>query len=54
MLRGSKKLFLISACEAISFNSNHHGVEVPIAISYIIESIRRTGEYASNDKSPHH
>ncbi|MHA1660702.1 MAG: PhoU domain-containing protein [Promethearchaeota archaeon] len=39
---------LISACEEITFNSNNQSVETSIAISYIIESIRRTGEYAGD------
>ncbi|MFW9897904.1 MAG: phosphate uptake regulator PhoU [Candidatus Thorarchaeota archaeon] len=39
---------LISACEDITLEPNQHNVEISIAISYIIESIRRTGEYAGD------
>jgi phosphate uptake regulator len=39
---------LISECEGVSFNPNHDSVESYIAISYIVESIRRTGEYAGD------
>lgn len=37
---------LISTTEKISFNTNN--VESPVAIGYILESIRRTGEYAGD------
>ncbi|MFX1394248.1 MAG: phosphate uptake regulator PhoU [Promethearchaeota archaeon] len=39
---------LISACEEISFRPNQNNIETSIAISYIVESIRRTGEYAAD------
>ncbi len=39
---------LISACEEITLEPNQTNVEISIAISYIIESIRRTGEYAGD------
>ena len=39
---------LISACEEITIDPKQDDVALPIAISYIIESIRRTGEYAGD------
>ena len=38
---------LISECEKIEFNTDHNP-EFAIEIGYIIESIRRTGEYSSD------
>jgi len=37
---------LNSECEKLLLNPNNDDLDVSIAISYIIESIRRTGEYA--------
>ncbi|MBD3214732.1 MAG: AbrB/MazE/SpoVT family DNA-binding domain-containing protein [Candidatus Lokiarchaeota archaeon] len=39
---------LVNACEGISTDSNGHHVETSIATSYIVESIRRTGEYSGD------
>ncbi|MBD3197099.1 MAG: AbrB/MazE/SpoVT family DNA-binding domain-containing protein [Candidatus Lokiarchaeota archaeon] len=39
---------LVSMCEQISLDLNGNHVESSIAIGYIIESIRRTGEYAGD------
>jgi phosphate uptake regulator len=39
---------LVEFCENIRFGNNNKSVETYIAISYIIESIRRTGEYAGD------
>ncbi len=39
---------LVDTCEEISHSLNKNSVESSIAISYIIESIRRTGEYAGD------
>ena len=39
---------LIKLCEEISLNPNNENVETFIALSYIVESIRRTGEYAGD------
>jgi len=39
---------LISACEEITIDPKQDDVALPIAISYIVESIRRTGEYAGD------
>ncbi|MFX1275048.1 MAG: PhoU domain-containing protein [Promethearchaeota archaeon] len=39
---------LISACEKINYIYNHEDLHQSIALSYIIESIRRTGEYSSD------
>jgi phosphate uptake regulator len=39
---------LVKMCEGISINSNLYSVKTSIAISYILESIRRTGEYSSD------
>jgi phosphate uptake regulator len=39
---------LVSMCELLSHSLNHESVETSIAISYIIESIRRTGEYSAD------
>ena len=35
-------------CEKLASNTKIESVESSIAISYIIESIRRTGEYAGD------
>lgn len=41
---------LIDACEQVRMNDNHNKVDVEtyLAISYIVESIRRTGEYCTD------
>ena len=39
---------LISTCENINLYPNHNDLEQSIALSYIIESIRRTGEYSAD------
>jgi phosphate uptake regulator len=39
---------LITQCEEIALNPRKENVEIFIGISYIIESIRRTGEYAGD------
>jgi phosphate uptake regulator len=39
---------LIEMCEKLPLNSQDYSTESSIAISYIIESIRRTGEYAGD------
>jgi hypothetical protein len=39
---------LIKACEEIPLSSDKADIEVSIAIGYIIESIRRTGEYSGD------
>jgi len=39
---------LVTACEGISMDTNEHHVETSIATSYIVESIRRTGEYSGD------
>ncbi|MFO7797706.1 MAG: PhoU domain-containing protein [Promethearchaeati archaeon] len=39
---------LVTACEGISMNRNGHNLEISIATSYIVESIRRTGEYSGD------
>ncbi|TFG07197.1 MAG: phosphate uptake regulator PhoU [Promethearchaeota archaeon] len=39
---------LITLCESINISPKHQDVEASIAISYIVESIRRTGEYAGD------
>lgn len=39
---------LIKACEDIPLSSDKANIEVSIAIGYIIESIRRTGEYSGD------
>lgn len=39
---------LASMCEVLSHSLNQDSVESSIAISYIIESIRRTGEYSAD------
>jgi len=39
---------LVGICEEISHSPNKNSVESSIAISYIVESIRRTGEYAGD------
>lgn len=39
---------LVGICEEISHSPNKNNVESSIAISYIVESIRRTGEYAGD------
>ncbi|MFX1392166.1 MAG: phosphate uptake regulator PhoU [Promethearchaeota archaeon] len=39
---------LIALCEDITLDPNHTNVELSIAVSYIIESIRRTGEYGGD------
>jgi len=39
---------LVNACEGISIDSNGHHVETSIATGYIVESIRRTGEYSGD------
>ncbi len=39
---------LIIACEEITLNPNHIDIDLFINVSYIIESIRRTGEYAGD------
>ncbi|TXT53893.1 MAG: hypothetical protein BAJALOKI1v1_2270004 [Promethearchaeota archaeon] len=39
---------LVDACENITVEPTQNHVEIPIAISYIVESIRRTGEYSAD------
>ena len=39
---------LIALCEDITLEPNQNNVELPIAVSYIVESIRRTGEYGGD------
>lgn len=39
---------LVNACEGINTDSNGNHVETSIATSYIVESIRRTGEYSGD------
>ena len=39
---------LKDACENVSYHLNNNDVEPSIALSYIIESIRRTGEYSAD------
>jgi phosphate uptake regulator len=39
---------LVKICEGISIDSNQYSVETSIALSYILESIRRTGEYSGD------
>ena len=39
---------LVSMCEVLPHSLNQDSVESSIAISYIIESIRRTGEYSAD------
>ncbi|MFX0073146.1 MAG: phosphate uptake regulator PhoU, partial [Candidatus Hermodarchaeota archaeon] len=39
---------LTEVCENINLHPTHQDVEASIAISYIVESIRRTGEYAGD------
>ena len=38
----------MTANENVSFNPNHNVLEQSLALSYIIESIRRTGEYSAD------
>lgn len=39
---------LIKLCETITFEPSNNDIDISIPISYIVESIRRTGEYAAD------
>jgi phosphate uptake regulator len=39
---------LVNACENITLDPTQNHVDISIAISYIVESIRRTGEYSAD------
>ncbi|MEJ2280261.1 MAG: phosphate uptake regulator PhoU, partial [Candidatus Lokiarchaeota archaeon] len=44
----SRTQYLVKMCEGINIDSNTYSVETSIALSYILESIRRTGEYSGD------